>query len=65
MLAPRNKLWSTPVEVIEEAIKLLEITPEDTVYDIGCGKAIIFIQRHSCIIQISNFRRRTFLISLC
>jgi hypothetical protein len=28
MLAPRNKLWSTPLSVIDEAISALEINPE-------------------------------------
>mmetsp|Transcript_109 Transcript_109/g.102 ORF Transcript_109/g.102 Transcript_109/m.102 type:complete len:215 (+) Transcript_109:143-787(+) len=35
MLAPRKKLWSTPLEVIEESIKQLNITDRDIVYDIG------------------------------
>ena len=37
MLAPRKKLWSTPMEVIEKAIELLKVTDEDLVYDIGAG----------------------------
>jgi precorrin-6B methylase 2 len=37
MLAPRKKLWSTPSEVIEVAISLLQITDSDIVYDIGAG----------------------------
>ena len=44
MLAPRNKLWSTPREVIEEAIACLKITPEDLVYDIGCGDGRFLVQ---------------------
>lgn len=31
------QLWSTPKEVIDAAIEALEITPNDIVYDIGCG----------------------------
>lgn len=37
MLAPRKKLWSTPTEVIDEAIQLLQPTSTDLVYDIGAG----------------------------
>ena len=43
MLAPRKKLWSTPIEVIEEAIELLKqdgLTSDDVVYDIGAGITI-------------------------
>lgn len=35
MIAPRKKLWSTPIEVVDEAIRHLNITPVDVVYDIG------------------------------
>mmetsp|Transcript_3941 Transcript_3941/g.6171 ORF Transcript_3941/g.6171 Transcript_3941/m.6171 type:complete len:161 (-) Transcript_3941:91-573(-) len=44
MLAPRNKLWSTPVEVIEKAINALRITPDDIVYDIGAGDGRFLIR---------------------
>ena len=37
MLAPRKKLWSSPKEVIDAAIALLELTDEDICCDIGCG----------------------------
>jgi hypothetical protein len=37
MLAPRKKLWSTPIEAIEKAIELLNLTPKDVVMDIGAG----------------------------
>ena len=37
MLAPRKKLWSTPPEVIEAAINLLQLTSGDILYDIGAG----------------------------
>jgi hypothetical protein len=45
MLAPRNKLWSTPREVVDEAIKLLEIGPDDIIYDIGCGRIVYIIRK--------------------
>lgn len=35
MLAPRKKLWSTPSEVIDKAIGLLDIRDTDIVYDVG------------------------------
>ena len=44
MLAPRKKLWSTPSEVIEIAIQLLEITTTDVVYDIGAGDCRFLLQ---------------------
>ena len=44
MLAPRNKLWSTPLEVIDEAIACLNVTPDDLVYDIGCGDGRFLVQ---------------------
>ena len=37
MLASRKKLWSTPLEVVDRAIDLLEINSSDTVVDIGAG----------------------------
>lgn len=37
MIAPRKKLWSTPVEALIAALQLLQIDNGDTVYDIGCG----------------------------
>lgn len=37
MLAPRKKLWSTPKEALIKAIEVLNIQPNDIVYDIGCG----------------------------
>ncbi len=35
MLAPRKKLWSTPAEVVEAALELLEPSTEDIIYDLG------------------------------
>ncbi len=37
MLAPRNKLWSTPIEVVNASIEELNINSNDIIYDIGCG----------------------------
>lgn len=37
MLAPRKKLWSSPKEVIDSAIELLDLKGDDTCFDIGCG----------------------------
>ncbi len=35
MLAPRKKLWSTPIEVVEAALDLLQPCTEDKIYDLG------------------------------
>ena len=37
MLAPREKLWSAPAEVVAEAARLLAIRSDDVFYDIGAG----------------------------
>jgi tRNA G46 methylase TrmB len=37
MLAPRKKLWSTPMAIVDEAIKITGVTASDVVVDIGCG----------------------------
>lgn len=45
MLAPRKKLWSTPLEVVERAISLLKIDGRtDTVVDIGAGDGRFMIR---------------------
>jgi len=36
-LAPRKKLWSTPIEVMDEALCMLNLQEDDTVVDIGAG----------------------------
>ena len=36
-LAPRKKLWSTPIEVLDETLRLLALTAEDVAVDIGAG----------------------------
>lgn len=48
MLAPRKTLWSTPPEVIEEAIRLLQINSNDVVFDIGAGDGRFVIRCHEC-----------------
>eukprot|EP01041_Mallomonas_annulata_P009977 gene9977-20745_t len=48
MLAPRKKLWSTPFEVVDEAIRLLNINESDIVFDIGAGDGRFLIR---CAIQ--------------
>jgi len=35
MLAPRKKLWSTPIEVMMKAIDVLQPSKDDILYDIG------------------------------
>ena len=44
MLAPRKSLWSTPQEVIEAAIDLLQPTTGDILYDIGAGDSRFLLQ---------------------
>jgi len=43
-LAPRKKLWSTPVEVMEQALALLALTEDDVAVDIGAGDGRFLIQ---------------------
>lgn len=44
MLAPRKKLWSTPPEVIDSAIELLNPQPNEIVFDIGGGEGTFVIK---------------------
>lgn len=44
MLAPRKTLWSTPIEVIDQAILLLQPGSTDLVYDIGAGDGNFIIR---------------------
>ena len=47
MLAPRKKLWSTPPEVLEKALELLDLRGGeggDVLYDIGCGEGRVIIE---------------------
>jgi len=47
MLAPRKKLWSTPIEAIQKAIECLNLTGDDIVYDIGAGDGRFIISAAS------------------
>ncbi len=44
MLAPRKKLWSTPIEVIDQAISLLNPLIGELTYDIGAGDGNFIIR---------------------
>lgn len=44
MLAPRKKLHSTPLRVFSSALELLQITPKDVFYDIGCGDGRLVVE---------------------
>ena len=44
MLAPRKKLWTTPIQVLNEAIQVLKPTDAELVYDIGGGEGSFIIQ---------------------
>lgn len=44
MLAPRKKLWSTPIEVIDQAIALLKPVSGELTYDIGAGDGNFIIR---------------------
>lgn len=46
MLAPRNKLWSTPTEVMDVAIDLFGLSHEDILYDIGAGDGRFIMHCH-------------------
>ena len=44
MLAPRKKLWSTPLSVIAAAQSLIGVLlPTDVVYDVGCGDGRVLL----------------------
>jgi 16S rRNA A1518/A1519 N6-dimethyltransferase RsmA/KsgA/DIM1 with predicted DNA glycosylase/AP lyase activity len=44
MLAPRTKLWSTPIEVIDAAINCLSLHENDICYDVGAGDGRFLIR---------------------
>jgi hypothetical protein len=37
MLAPREKLWAAPPALVDAALSLLDLGPEDVLADYGCG----------------------------
>ena len=43
VLAPQRKLWSTPDEVAQEALKLLKLDSTDHFMDIGCGSGRLLL----------------------
>lgn len=43
MLAPRKTLHSTPLRVFRSALELVDITPHDVFYDVGCGDGRLVI----------------------
>lgn len=50
MLAPQRKLYTTPDAVVECALSLANVGPDDTVLDIGCGTG-------GCVIAAALKRR--------
>ena len=44
MLAPRQKLWSTPFEVVDKAIEVFNLTESDLIYDVGAGDGRFIIR---------------------
>ena len=52
MIAPREKLWSTPPEVISQAVAMLQLTANDIVYDIGSGDGrFLFHCAEHCVVK--------------
>lgn len=37
MIAPRKKLWSSPAVAVDAALRMLALTPDDVLCDLGCG----------------------------
>jgi SAM-dependent methyltransferase len=44
MLAPRKKLWSTPIGAVDHALNWIKLKANDCVCDIGCGDGRILLQ---------------------
>ena len=44
MLAPTKRLFSTPPVIAEVALEMLGLTPEDTLFDLGCGDGSFLIR---------------------
>ena len=43
MIAPRKKLWTSPIEVVNSALEIMEITEDDVVIDMGAGEGNFII----------------------
>jgi ubiquinone/menaquinone biosynthesis C-methylase UbiE len=43
MLAPRKKLWSTPLSAVDHCLQFLPLKQNDCVLDIGCGDGRILL----------------------
>lgn len=44
MLAPRKKLWSTPLSAVDHCIERIPLQANDCVLDIGCGDGRILLE---------------------
>ena len=44
MLAPRKKLWSTPISAVDHCMQRIPLRPNDKVVDIGCGDGRIILK---------------------
>lgn len=44
MLAPRKKLWSTPTAAVDVAARLIQLSADDCVIDVGCGDGRVIIR---------------------
>jgi SAM-dependent methyltransferase len=44
MIAPRQKLWSTPISVVERLVESMPLSPSDRVVDVGCGDGRVILQ---------------------
>ena len=54
MLAPRKHLWSTPIEALEQAVKLLQPGSNDNTVDIGAGEVCMVMIKVSLLNLISS-----------
>lgn len=51
MLAPVNKLWTTPHKAVERGLQLLELERESRLLDPGCGDGRVLLraaQQYGC-----------------
>jgi SAM-dependent methyltransferase len=44
MLAPRKRLWSTPLSAVDHCLKWIPLKPNDRVLDVGCGDGRILFE---------------------